>query len=78
MCDLWCRLIVPNSLLGLELLKEQGYDVLGESPQDLPPQLRHWLDTMRSRSAVQYLRDQIIRSRVFTVIEDVFSRMSCW
>ena len=70
--DLWCRLIVPNSVLGLELLKEQGYDILGKSPEDLPLQFRDWLERMRSRTAVEYMRDQIIRSSLYSTIERVF------
>ncbi len=72
--DLWCRLIIPNSVLGLELLKEQGYDVSADHPEDLPPELRCWLDRMRSRTAVEYMRDQIIRSGVHASIERVFEK----
>jgi amidase len=72
--DLWCRLIVPNSVLGLELLKEKGYDVLTDAPDDLPPEFRHWLERMRLRTAVEHMRDQIIRSQIFTSMERTFER----
>lgn len=71
--DLWCRLIVPNSVLGLELMKDQGIDVLGKSPEDLPPEFRAWLGRMQDCRVVDYLRDQITRSRIHTVIERVFA-----
>jgi hypothetical protein len=38
--DLWCRLITPLNIEGLEGVKEQGVDLLGEHRDDFPPEYR--------------------------------------
>ena len=70
--NLWCRMIAPNSLLGLERLRMQGFDLLREHPEDLPPQLHHWLEVGRGLTALDALRDQVIRSQIFASIQKVF------
>lgn len=72
--DLWCRMIIPNSLLGLEALREEGFDLLRDHPEDLPPQLHHWLEVGRRQSALDALRDQVIRSKVYASIQAVLQR----
>ncbi len=73
LCDLWCRMIIPNSLLGLERLKADGYDLLRDHPDDFPPQFHHWLDIGRRQTALDVLRDQVIRSEVYRTIQSVFA-----
>ena len=70
--SLWCRMIAPNSLLGLERLRMQGFDLLRDHPEDLPPQFHHWLEIGRGLTALDALRDQVIRSQIFASIQKVF------
>ena len=70
--SLWCRMIAPNSLLALERLRMQGFDLLRDHPEDLPPQLHHWLEIGRGLTALDALRDQVIRSQIFASIQKVF------
>ena len=71
--DIWCRLISVGNLRILEHLQSQGIDLLGDHAEDLPPQLREWLDRGRLITATEYLRDQEIRSRVYEAIQSVFT-----
>ncbi len=71
--DVWCRLISVGNLRILENLKLKGIDLLGDHTEDLPPELREWLDRGRLIMASEYLRDQEIRSRVYEAIQSVFT-----
>jgi len=71
--DVWCRLISVGNLRILEYLRSKGIDLLGDHVEDLPPELREWLDRGRLITASEYLRDQEIRSRVYEAIQSVFT-----
>lgn len=73
LCELWCRMIIPNSLLGLEQLKRDGYDLLRDHSDDFPPQFLHWLEIGRRQSVVDLLRDQVVRSEVYAAIQSIFA-----
>jgi amidase/aspartyl-tRNA(Asn)/glutamyl-tRNA(Gln) amidotransferase subunit A len=70
--DLWCRLITPLNLAGLEGVKEQGIDLLGEHRDDFPPEYLRWLDEGHRMSALDVLRDQRMRTHVHDRIQQVF------
>lgn len=72
--DLWCRLIVPNSLLALKRLQAEGYDILRDHPDDLPWQFRTWLDRCRPMTVLEHLEDQAMRSEVFLAFQSVFEK----
>ena len=74
LCDLWCRMIIRHSLLGLDGLKREGYDVLRDNPEDFPPQFLHWLDIGRGLSTLHQLQDQAMRSDVYRAMQDVLAR----
>ena len=74
--DVWCRLISVGNLRILDHLRSQGIDLLGKHSEDLPPQLREWLDRGRAITATDYLRDQEIRSGVYEAIQTVFADYS--
>ena len=73
LCDLWCRMIIRHSLLGLDGLKE-GHDVLKDHPEDLPPQFHEWLEIGRGPTTLDQLKDQAIRSEVYLAMQKVFER----
>ena len=50
----------------------QGFDLLRDHPEHLPPQLHHWLEIGRGLTALDALRDQVIRSQIFASIQKVF------
>jgi amidase len=71
--DLWCRLIMPINLQTFEGFKAAGIDVVGDHPDDLPPEYRRWLDVGAGMSALDFVRDQEIRTEVFDAIQGVFA-----
>ncbi len=71
--DLWCRLIMPINLQAFETLKAVGIDVVGDHPDDLPPEYRHWLDVGHGMTALDFVRDQEVRTEVYDAIQGVFA-----
>jgi amidase len=69
--DLWCRLIIPLNIEGLEGLKAQGIDLLGEHPDDFPPEYLHWIEEGRRLTAQDVLADQRMRTHVYDQIQQV-------
>jgi amidase len=69
--DLWCRLIAPLNIEGLDGLKAQGLDVLGEHRDDFPPEYLRWIDEGYRMSALNVLRDQRMRTQVYDQIQQV-------
>ena len=67
--DLWCRMIMPGSLLFFETMKEQGIDLLGDHAADLPPEVHAWTEIAQGMSALDTMRDQAMRSEVYDAIQ---------
>jgi amidase len=71
--DLWCRLIMPINVAGIETLKAAGIDLLGDHPADLPPQYRSWLERGYALTALDIANDQAVRTEIYDVIQGVFA-----
>ena len=71
--DLWCRLIMPINLQAFEGFKAAGIDVVGDHADDLPPEYRHWLDVGYGMTALDFVRDQELRTEVYAAIQGVFA-----
>ncbi len=69
--DLWCRLIMPLNLQAFESFKAGGYDLLGEHRGDLPPEYLRWIEVGQEMSALDFFRDQAIRTEVYDAIQGV-------
>ena len=72
--DLWCRLILPINLAGIEGFKTQGIDLMDDHPGDLPPEYRAWLERGAGMTALDIARDQVMRTEIFDALQGVFSR----
>ncbi|QYJ15537.1 Acylamidase [Rubrobacter xylanophilus DSM 9941] len=70
--DVWCRLITPLNLATFEGFKEQGLDLLGDHREDFPPQYLQWMERGYEMSALDFYRDQEIRTEVHDAIQNVF------
>ena len=70
--DLWCRLIIPRNIATLEAASAKGPDLLGEHRNDFPPEYLHWIEKGYTLSAVDFYKDQEIRTEVYDRIQDVF------
>ena len=71
--DLWCRLIMPINLQTFEGFKAGGLDIVRDHPEDLPPEYRRWLDVGYRMSALEFVRDQEMRTEVYDAIQGVFA-----
>jgi amidase len=71
--DTWCRMIIPNSLLGLEQLRREGFELMRDHPEDFPPEFHHWLEIGRRQTALDALRDQVIRSEVYGSVQSILN-----
>jgi amidase/aspartyl-tRNA(Asn)/glutamyl-tRNA(Gln) amidotransferase subunit A len=72
--DLWCRLILPINVAGIEGLKAAGIDLLRDHPDDLPREYREWLDRGYRLTALDIANDQAMRTEIFDAFQDVFGR----
>ena len=69
--DLWCRLIMVNMLLNLETIKGQGVDLVGDHPEDLPPEIHAWIETGNRLTIHDIARDQAMRTEVYDALQGV-------
>jgi len=72
--DLWCRMIIPLSCVGLEGIKAAGIDLLRDHPNDLPPQMLPWIEHGYRRTVVEDHHDQAIRTAIFDAVQAIFGR----
>ncbi len=72
LCDLWLREMAVHYADAAEGIKEQGMDLLGEHRDELTPQFAELLESAQGVSAVEYKRDDMMRTEVFDAVQDVF------
>ena len=73
--DLWCRLIAPRNIATLEAVKESGgVDLLGDHHQDFPAEYLRWIGIGQHLSAVEFYKDQEIRTEIYDAIQSVLSK----
>lgn len=71
--DLWCRLIMPLNIQGLEGFKAQGIDLLRDHRDDFPPEYLHWIEVGQKLTAQDFYADQAMRSEVFYAVQALFA-----
>lgn len=72
--DLWCRLIVPLSVQGFEVMKRAGIDLMKDHRDDFPPEFLHWHDLGARMTVAEHYRDQEMRTEVYDAIQGVLDR----
>lgn len=70
--DVWCRMMMPGTLLFFDMLKAAGIDLLKDHADDLPPQVHDWVETASKMTVLDMVRDQAVRSEVYDTIQVVF------
>ncbi len=71
--DLWCRMIMPGTLLFFDTLKADGIDLLKDHADDLPPEVHHWVETASKMTALDMVRDQAMRSEIYDAVQSAFA-----
>jgi amidase len=74
LADLWCRLIIPLSVLAFEDLKAGGLDLMRDHADDLPPELRAWVEHGRRASMIDHYRDQEMRTEIVDAVQGLLDR----
>jgi amidase/aspartyl-tRNA(Asn)/glutamyl-tRNA(Gln) amidotransferase subunit A len=69
--DVWSRLYMLLNLQAFESYKQAGTDLLGDHRSDFPPEYLAWVDTALGLSALDYYRDQAVRTEVFHSVQGV-------
>ncbi len=68
---LWCRMIMPLNIAGLEGLKGFGLDLM--ATDDLPPVYKGWVERTRGTTLADLERDDVMRSQVFDAMQAAFA-----
>jgi amidase/aspartyl-tRNA(Asn)/glutamyl-tRNA(Gln) amidotransferase subunit A len=72
LADLWIRQIGMLYHSALEGFKDEGLDVLGDHRGELSPEFAEMLEDTQDISAIEYKRDEHVRTEVYDAIQDVF------
>lgn len=72
LADLWCRLIIQNSVEFLENNKAMGLDLLKNNLEDFPPEFLKWVECGYGMSVTDMIRDQQWRTEIYDAIQGVF------
>jgi amidase len=72
--DVWCRMVAPKQVAALEGFKRQGYDIMRDHHDDMPPEFWHWDEIGRTMTVTQHLADLAIRTEVYDAIRTVLDR----
>jgi Asp-tRNA(Asn)/Glu-tRNA(Gln) amidotransferase A subunit family amidase len=73
LCELWLREVGVRSAEIVSNLKDAGVaDLLGEHRQDLTPEFAGLLERGHAMGAVEYRKDEVVRTEVFDAIQDLF------
>ncbi|MGA0121555.1 MAG: amidase [Gaiellales bacterium] len=70
LAHLWCRMIMPLNIAGLEGLKGFGLDLM--ATDDLPPVYKSWVERTRGATLADLERDDVLRTRIFEALQAVF------
>jgi amidase len=66
--DAWCRMLIMHSIGGHERMAAEGYDLLGEHRDELPPEYLKWIDVGDRLLASELFRDNELRTEVYDAI----------
>ena len=73
LCELWLREVGVRSAEIVSNLKDAGVaDLLGEHRGDLTPEFAALLERGHAMGAVEYRKDEVVRTEVFDAIQDLF------
>lgn len=70
---LWCRLIMPLNVQTFETFKQNGLDLLQDHRDDFPPQYLRWVEMGYKMTALDFYKDQEVRSEIYDAIQGVLN-----
>jgi amidase/aspartyl-tRNA(Asn)/glutamyl-tRNA(Gln) amidotransferase subunit A len=69
--DVWSRLYMLLNLQAFESYKRGGVDLLGDHRGDFPPEYLRWVEECQRLSALDFYRDQAVRSEIYNAFQGV-------
>ena len=72
MADAWSEMININSVLSLQMQREQGIDLLGKERGDIPPELADAIDHACRCTLNDYVRWEVIRTEIYDQLQAAF------
>ncbi|MGH6944527.1 MAG: amidase family protein, partial [Geminicoccaceae bacterium] len=66
--------IMPMNVQAFEIFKRNGLDLLKDHPDDFPPQYLRWIEAGYQMSALDFYKDQEIRSEIYDAIQGVLDQ----
>ena len=73
MVEAWLRSISVDSAVDLELMKESGFDLIGDHAEDLPEQFIKWAKIAFDSNMIDYRKFHDIRTSILDTMLEVFS-----
>jgi Asp-tRNA(Asn)/Glu-tRNA(Gln) amidotransferase A subunit family amidase len=74
LADCWLRQSAVRGAQSAEGFKAEGIDLLGSHRDQVPPEFAASLELGWTQSAIDYRRDDVIRTEVLDALQDVFDR----
>ena len=74
MSDLWCRLIIPLSIVAFKRMKAGGFDILAEHREDFPPEFLYWVDKCTDMTLLERISYLEMQTEVYDALQDVLGR----
>jgi amidase/aspartyl-tRNA(Asn)/glutamyl-tRNA(Gln) amidotransferase subunit A len=61
------------NLQAIENMKRDGIDLLGQHREDFPPEYLHWVEKTNRLSALDFYRDQAVRTEIYNAFQGVLN-----
>ena len=71
--DVWSRLYMLLNLQAFENFKRGGMDLLKDHRDDFPPEYLRWVEEVQRFSALEFYRDQEIRTEIYNAFQGVLN-----
>ncbi|HYO83373.1 MAG TPA: amidase family protein, partial [Bryobacteraceae bacterium] len=71
--DVWSRLYMLLNLQAFDNFKRSGTDLLGDHRDDFPPEYLRWVEAVQGISALDFYRDQEIRTEIYNAFQGVLN-----
>lgn len=74
LADLWSRMMAGGMTAVFDGFQAQGLDMLVDFPDSVPSELVHWMNVARRQTTGELLRDQMLRTQVYDLLQGLLAR----
>ena len=72
LAETWCRSICVDTAIELERGRRDGFDLIGDHREDLPPAFIEWNERVAKGGLMDYYDFNLVRTELLDALEDVF------